>query len=284
MPDILSVLMRRWKLMLLLTVIATVVSLIASLLSPKQYLGVTTAVPANSALGDKARIFNQNIEALYPELGTPDELDKIEGTAALDTIYLAAANNFHLAAHYGLNTAAPNAIENAANILRKNASIKRTGFGELKVKVWDKDNQMAATLANALLQTLNDIHQQLQTENNRIVLQKLKEEYAQKQQAFSGTTNKNVDDTAAASAQTIANQSLGKTLLASQLQQYSQLINEYELALKTTPKVLLVVESARPKPRPDKPDVPKTLVFAFLASLLFSFLLSLYLESRNQKL
>lgn len=282
MPDLFSVLMRRWKLILLLTAAATVVAFLASLLSPKKYLGEATAVPANSAVADKARIFNQNIEALYPELGTPDELDKIEGTAALDTIYLAAANDYRLAAHYGLNTADANATENAANLLRKNASVRRTGFGELKVKVWDRDNQMAANLANALLQKLNDIHQHLQTENSRTVLQKLKEEFALKQQALTGAM-RNGNDSLSSSQQQATESPFAMATRTSQLQQYSQLIGEYELALKTAPKVLLVVEGARPKPWTDKPDVPKTLLFTFLASLLFSFLLALYLESRNQQ-
>jgi len=77
MPDLVSVFSRRWKLMLLLPLIATVVALLACLLAPKQYLGMATALPSNSVVGDKARIFNQNIEALYAELGSPDELDKI---------------------------------------------------------------------------------------------------------------------------------------------------------------------------------------------------------------
>ena len=78
MPDLISVLARRWKMMVLLTMIATGTAFLACLLRPKEYAGVTTALPANSLVGDKARIFHQTIDALYPEVGTPDELDKIE--------------------------------------------------------------------------------------------------------------------------------------------------------------------------------------------------------------
>ncbi|HET7896333.1 MAG TPA: hypothetical protein VFL47_01640, partial [Flavisolibacter sp.] len=74
MPDLISVLARRWKMMVFLTVIATGTALLACLLRPKEYAGMATALPANSLVGDKARIFNQNIQALYPEVGTPDEL------------------------------------------------------------------------------------------------------------------------------------------------------------------------------------------------------------------
>jgi uncharacterized protein involved in exopolysaccharide biosynthesis len=281
MPDIVSVIGRRWKLMLILTLAATGVAFIACLMTPRQYLGVTTALPVNSLVGDKARVFNANIEALYAEIGTADELDKIEGTSKLDTIYLAAASNFRLYAHYKMDTTASNAREKAALRLRKNTTISRTGYGELKVKVWDKDNVMAANLANALMQTLNDIHQQLQTENTRTILQRLKEAHAAKQQTLYGTGSVSQQDS-------IAEINAGatppdKAALASQSQQYSQLISEYELALKSTPKTLLVVEHARPSPWADKPKTAQIVLFAFLASLLFSFLLALFVESRSEK-
>jgi LPS O-antigen subunit length determinant protein (WzzB/FepE family) len=77
MPDLLLVFAKRWKLIVLITALATIIALIAALLSPKKYLAIATALPANGMIADKARIFNQNIEALYSEFGTVDELDKL---------------------------------------------------------------------------------------------------------------------------------------------------------------------------------------------------------------
>lgn len=276
MPDLFSVIGKHWKLMLLLTLISTVVALVVCIVSPKQYLGTATALPANTYLADKARIFNQNIEALYTEFGTPDELDKLEGTAKLDTIYLAATKDFNLIAHYDINRNASDALEKAALKLRKNTAINRTGYGELKVKVWDRDNSTAANLANALLQKINDIHQALQAENNRTVLDKLREDYAAKQKALQ-SANATSPDTVAVSNE------MQKTIVKSQLQQYGQLMTEYDLALKTNPKALLVVERARPSPWADKPATAQIVLFTFLASLLFSFLLGLYIEGRNKQ-
>lgn len=270
MPDLFSIIGKHWKTMLLLTFAATILALVVCLLSPKQYLGVVTALPANSTLADKARIFNQNIEALYTEFGTPDELDRFEGTSKLDTIYLTAAKDFNLISHYNINSATGDALEKAALALRKNTDVKRTGYGELKIKVWDKDNNMAANLANALMQKINDIHRQLQTENNRTVLQKLKEEYGQ-EQATSNAGHAIITDS-------VNNKTVTPT---SVLQQYQQLMAEYELALKTTPNALLVVEKARPSPWADKPATTTVLLLTFLASLLFSFLLMLFVESRR---
>ena len=279
MPDIVSVIGRRWKLIVLLTAVATAVAFLASLLSPKQYLGTVTAIPANPVYSDKARIFNPNIEALYTELGTIDDLDRLEGAAKLDTVYLAAANEFNLAAHYGIDTTQGDAPDKAALRLKKNTSVNRTGYGELKIKVWDKDKQMAADLANAMLGVINGIYRQIQTENMRTILQRLKEESSLQSQMQN--TGAELLDSAAGRGQRQVGAPEEKTL-ASRLYHYQQLIAEYELALKTTPNALLVVEGARPSPWTDKPKTGQIVLFAFLGSLLFSVLLAFFVESRRE--
>lgn len=272
MPDIVSVIGRRWKLITLLTAVATAVAFLASLLSPKQYLGSVTAIPANPVYSDKARIFNPNIEALYAELGTIDDLDRLEGTAKLDTVYLAAANEFNLAAHYGIDTTQGDAPDKAVLRLKKNTTVTRTGYGELKIKVWDQDRQMAADLANAMLRVINSIYRQIQTENLRTILQRLKEESLQRLQLQNAAGN---------ALDTVGGTS--KKTAVGQLLPYQQLIAEYELALKTTPNALLVVEGARPSPWFDKPKTGQVVLFAFLGSLLFSVLLAFFVESRREE-
>ena len=202
-------------------------------------------------------------EALYRELGEPDELDKIEGTAKLDTIFLAVAKRFHQPAHNTANSDEVLRLHKAAKALQKDTRIHRTGYGELKIKVWDRDPHTAAALANALAQELNSIHQQLRAENNRLVLQRLKESYAMQQKKDTGR---------------IAPMTGNST---SQAGLYARLINEYELALQTNPNALLIVEPARPSPWHDRPQTVLVVAFTFLASLLFSIFLLLLTERRK---
>lgn len=289
MPDIFLVVARRWSLMLLLTLAGTAAAYIASLLSPKLYLGETTALPVNSVLNDKSRLLNPNIEGLYSEIGTADELDKLEGTAKLDTVFLAVAAAHHLAAHYNLDTTAGDVLEKAALLLQRSSNVTKTGYGELKIKVWDRDNGVAATLANALLQTINAIHERLQTENNRTVVQKLKEAYAEKRQALNEyekrllsfqSGNGHLQDTVPKNTPV---EWQDAAALNEELRQCTKLINEYELAVRMAPKALLAVEQARPSPWYDRPKTGRNVTLAFLASLLFSFLLAVFVESRNAK-
>ncbi len=301
MPDLFLVMARRWSLVLLLTLAGTAAACIASLLSPKLYAGEVTALPTNMVINDKARIFNQNIDGLYPELGSADELDRIEGTARLDTLFTAVASAYHLASHYELDTANGNALDKAALLLRKNSEIKRSAYGELKIKVWDKSAQTAAALANALLQTINAIYERLQTENNRAVLKKLKESYKQKLMELQSFESDEVlpkikqgeweemmqkfqaDSSFKNRSERVTVLHLEGTEARKTLESYPKLIDEYELAVNTAPKALLVVEQARPSLQYDRPNTSRNVLLAFAASLLFSFLLAVFVESRNAK-
>jgi len=262
MPDVISVLFKWWKPMLVLMAVTTLLTWAVVSFLPKEYVSVATALPASSTAADKAGIFNTTILTLYPSIGTTDDLDKIEGTARLDTLFLAVAQKAGLPKAYGL----PDdeyAVYNAAMALKKNTRIGKSEFGELKIRVWDKSNERAAQLANALLQQLQVMHQHLQSQSNNLILQNLQKDYVQ----LAGTTS---TDSMAISA------------VKEQLQRYAQLINEYKLMVNTNPPVLLVVEPARPALYPDRPDVVMNVAIAFFVSAVFSFLLVVAMEGRSR--
>lgn len=291
MADPIGIFIRRWKFIALLTLAATVLALVISLLRPKEYTASATALPSNSLITDKARIFNTGIEALYPEIGTPDELDRIEGSAKLDTIFIHVSKAFDLVPHYQISPS-DEAIYHAANTLKKNTEIRRSAYGELKIQVWDGDAELAANVANALLDALNELHQQVQTVNNKRVLENLKKGLAQKQAQLDsihadvrnyGGPSVNPPNDTLLNRQRKQIYSLPSTqLMQEQIAQYQKLISEYELAVGTMPQALIAVERARPSLFPDKPKVLQTVLLAFGASLLFSFLLAAYTENRRQ--
>jgi tetratricopeptide (TPR) repeat protein len=278
MPDLLIILSRWWKFILGVTAGAVILAFIITLLLPKQYLSTATALPANSLVADKARILNANIEALYPEIGLPDELDKLEGTAALDTLFIAVANEFKLDEHYHIH-ASDESIDKAVLKLRKNSNISRTGYGELRVKVWDVDRNIAAAMANSFMSKLQALHQHLQNENNLVVLQRLKEAYASKEKLFN-----NYSDSVVKTGTAQELMAAQKATILEQLKQYQLAMDQYELAIKTNPPVLLSVEKARPAVWSDRPKIFQILLLTAIAAFLFSFLLAVSFESRNKKL
>jgi capsular polysaccharide biosynthesis protein len=279
MPDLFNVFARRWKLILLLTLLAALVAYAFSFFSPEKYLSTATALPVNVMVNERSRIFNPNIQVLYSDFGTPDELDKLEGTAALDTIFLAAAKDLDLDKHYGIN-AGSESLYGAALKLKKESKINRSAYGELKIKVWDKDNVMAAKMANSLLQKIQQLHQRLQNENSILILQRLKQDYTSKQQEYKLLSDSASGFTGAAAELWNAK----KTAMLLQVQEYEKLIGEYQITINSNPQVLLTVETARPSLWPDKPKTLPTMLIAAFAAFAIAFVIALFIESRNTKL
>ena len=150
MPDIFDLLGKWWKQVFLIMLVSLIIVSAITFLQPRQYLSVATALPANSYLADQARVFNENIEGLYSVMGTADELEMIIGTGQLDTIYLAVTEQLDLTNHFRVSEKAEGARFKAALILKKHSRVMKSEYGELKVRVWDRNKEMAAMAANAL--------------------------------------------------------------------------------------------------------------------------------------
>lgn len=260
--------------LLSLTIVAVVL-----FMKPEKYLSVTTALPASSYASDKASIFNNNIQQLYPAMGTPDDLDKIVGTAQLDTVYLAVAAAFNLYDHYKVEEQGEAALIKAAYLLKANTKVIKSDFSELKVKVWDTDKNLAPQLANAIMDKLNSIHQDVQNSNNVSILANLK---TRLDSLHLEIINVHRNSDSAGMFNKISAEIEKQTATQSeQLQQYLKLINQYQLMVDSKTPVLIIVEKARVSNWPDKPQKLPMLVATFVLSALFSLLLALLLERRK---
>lgn len=257
MPDLFDLISKWWKQMVIIVFVSTIITAVITFLKPHQYLSVATAVPASSFSADKAKIFNQNIEALYTALGTADDLDMILGTAKLDTVYLFITDQFNLYDHYKMSEKGNAARIKAALLLKGNTRVIKSEYGELKVKVWDTDKNLAPQLANAIMSRLEFTHRELQGAGNKSVLS-----------ALDSSLKKNENSE-------IKSEEL--------IDQYRRLKSEYQLMVDNKPPVLIVVENAKPAEWPDKPKIFQTVIATAALSLLFSVLVALLLDKRKSQ-
>ncbi len=257
MPVLFYLLSKWWKQLAGIILVALAVATAFVLIQPRQYLSVSTALPASSSFADKSRIFNENIQSLYSVMGGGDELDKIVGTGQLDTIYLAIADKLNLVAYYKIKQDKKSRIK-AATELSKNSKVFKSEYGELKVQTWDKDAVMAAILANSIMDMIKTIHSDLQNSNNKETLENL----LAARQAIISTKDSSVYD-------------------QEQLLSYDKLIKEYQLMSSIKPAALLVVEKARPDLTTSKPKIFTTLLITTALSCLFGLLLILVLERKT---
>jgi uncharacterized protein involved in exopolysaccharide biosynthesis len=278
MPDIFYLISRWWKQMLVTGIISVGIVAVIVFLQPRQYLSVATALPANPVKADKGAVFNENIEGLYSNLGSPDDLNPILGTSRLDTIYLAVTDQFNLADHYKITNNAK-ARRKAAAELKANTEVIKSEYGELKVKVWDTDKNLAPQLANAIMDLLSSTYQALHNRHNQEALKNLQairtkimsEMDSIKLKPGSANTSANSD-----SYERRINQ------LSKQLENYDKLYNEYHLMLDNKASVLMLVEKATPSMRPDKPKRLQLMIAAAFAAFVFALLVAVIMERKSE--
>jgi capsular polysaccharide biosynthesis protein len=274
MPDIFDLIAKWWKQILLFVLITIVVTAVIVFTMPKKYLGVASALPAATYSTDKAGVFAENVETLYPSIGTSDDLDMILGTSHLDTVYTTVAEQLSLADYFGIDKSDPERNKKAGAILIDKKRVIKSDYGDLKVKVWDGDRQRAADMANAIMDQLQNIHQAVQTANNEVMLEKIKEEYSSTKKEY-----QKLDDSLHSTLDPVVQTQ--KLALLEQLHQFEKLQGQYQLMVNAKPKSLVVVEKASPALWPDKPRPKETLIAAAVLSLFFGLLAALILERRR---
>ena len=279
MPDLFYLVSKWWKQMLAIVLASLAVVSITLYLKPARYLSTATALPASSYATDKASVFNANIQQLYSAMGTPDDLDMIVGTGQLDTVYLAIAAQANLADHYKVEEQGDAAIRKAAFLLKANTRVIKSDYSELKIKVWDKDKEVAPMLANAIMDKLQAIHQDIQNSNNISLIKSL-QSGREKLQANIDSINNYLKKALIEEGLT-GSYTVRRAALIDQVQQYEKLIGEYQLLVDNKTPVLITVDKARVTDWPDTPKRIPVLVATLVLSLFFSLFVILLIEKRK---
>lgn len=278
MPDLFDLFYRWRKQIISLVIATTVIAIIIVFCIPKKYLGVSTALPAPSFATDKTGVFSQNLQAVYSAFGSPDDLDKILGTARLDTVYIAVAEKLDLAKHYNIGNDESDPVRKAAVYLKKKTKVIRTDYGELQVKVWDKNKIFAASMSNAIMGKLQGIHQDVQTANNEMMLAKINDEYSEEKLEYQKLLDSLQHTTSEAVKDLL---SIQKTSLLQQMQEYEQLSKKYKLMVDARPQALIIIENATPPLKADKPDPLQVIICAAILGFFFALVTALVLEKRR---
>jgi uncharacterized protein involved in exopolysaccharide biosynthesis len=240
----------QWKIMLAVISISLLSAFAYTWIKTPEYLSVATALPSSAYANDRSKLFNENIQLLYSDLGTADELDVITGSGQLDTVYLAVTDQFNLFDHYRIKK---------AELLKKNTRVIKSGNGELKVSVWDMDKDLAPQLANAIMAQLQKIHTEARNAGNEHMIQRLRQSLDSVMRSDSLKPE-------------------GSKVNEEKIATLRKLISEYELIGATKTPALVIIENARAAFRPDKPKCLQIWVAAFLFSFLLSVLLAIYRE------
>lgn len=278
MAETASILQKKWRNILLFTLLTAVVATITVFLMPKQYRSAAKLISANPQLADKSRLFNENIQSLYSYFGSGDDLDRIMGIAILDTSLKQLVKDFNLINYYKLsNDTEPLLQRKAVLKLRDDLLVQRTEEGQLKISCWTKDPALSAGIVNALVKIIENKLEDIWQSNYHSTKEQLSISITQTEASY-----KQLFDSLskAPAAQTSLIQKHMETLL-DQLTQFRKTAAAVQLIGATAPAALYVLEPAVPAAKAERPDKPAIILAATIAGFLFSLLAAL-LSNRKQ--
>jgi capsular polysaccharide biosynthesis protein len=171
---------RHSKFLMLIVLLPVLTAIILSLVLPKEYLSKSSILPVNSRLTDKARYSSDEIAELYSAFGNGEDLDRLYATARSGSVIMKIVDSFNLTGYYRLQHKKAFAPEAAAKELRSSIDIRKTEYGELQIRVWDKEPQMASYICNAIVDRIDKIHKELYQEFYAASLKKMEQIYSQK--------------------------------------------------------------------------------------------------------
>ena len=247
-----DILKRNARYLLAAAMIPALATLAVCLLLPREYLSKTSVLPANSRFSDRSRFANTEIKELYSAFGSGDDLDRLYATLRSHPVMMHIVDSFGLVGHYRLKNRKERAREAALSEFRENCSILKTEYGEIHIRVWDRDRDLAAGLANAMVARAEKVHQDLYRDYFSSSLQKLETAYH-----GMGKSAKSGIDSASG----------GIAPDTEVMRNYLRSISEYRMALLNPPPSLMVLEKAIPSVKHDRPKVVLNVLAAAMIGL-----------------
>lgn len=272
--DVVAVLQQQFKKIALFVFICLVIATVTVFVMPKYYKSTAIVVAANPALADKARLFNNNIQGLYSNFGSGDDLDRIDGLANLDTTFKLMVDEFKLTDYYQLkdeNIALRR--KKAVLHLRDDVELQKTDLGQFKFMVTTKDKQLSANIANKMVATVQQMEEAIWQNNYQSSLEKLNTSVKELEQEVAAINDSlKVMDITKDAALMYTNK---REALLQQLKQYYTAANEFKLAISNKAPALYIIENAVPAAKHDKPKKLEVLLATLIISCVFGCLIAL---------
>ncbi len=267
--DIVSLLKLKWKTIIYFAIASALAATIAVFTVTPKYESSVTILAANSVLSDKARIFNEQIKDLYGNFGNGDDLDRIIGIAEMDTTLKKIVAEYKLVDYYEIKEVNNSiAIEKAVLKLRRNLQFTKTAKDQLIISCLCKNQQLAANIPNAIIAFTNQKIQSIIKKNYERIVQQLDTASYTLKLAYKTTATAIQSENSFSANNQLLNQEA--TTILEQLNQYKKTKEEYQLAIKTIPSFIEMIEPATVSPKPTWPNKPIVILVALMAGAIFA--------------
>ncbi len=179
---------KRWKYFVAGAVaLAALVSIVVALLLPNVYRSTAVFIPTNPQTADPDRLLEDNVLARGKlELGSrAEDLDRVITIGESQPVAELIINKFDLYKHYKAGPAGDDATDNyVLSEFSSHFSIVHNERDAIELTFSDKDKNLAAAIANTMVQVIDSVNQQLTLENRRTVLDLYRQRYEYLRDSF----------------------------------------------------------------------------------------------------
>lgn len=148
--NILSFAIRRYKLLLVITIVAAVISALASLTIPNMFKSEVVMFPSTSASISRSitDINYSPSKGDFMSIGIEEQVDQLLQMVESNEIAGRIINKYNLLEHYKIDKNSKGAYTRLYKTFESNVKISRTEYGSVVVDIWDEDPKFAAAMAN----------------------------------------------------------------------------------------------------------------------------------------
>lgn len=266
--DIVQILSKRSKYILLITLIAAALGAVLQFVLPKKYEATAELFVANPLYADRNNIFRNRNAEFINYFGNEDDIDKVIAIAESDVARQLILDKQDLAKVYGLDTSKLKDRMKLAAKFKKNFKVTRTEYQGMEMSYTDTDPVISANVTNEAVAVTESIYKDFYNRLKENVCNSLKDNIATTDSAIAA-----VSDTIAnhpTAEQLLILQATKDQLVADRAKDVSML-HEFGTGIKSNEMSLLrVISSATPATEPKGLGMVMTIVACALIGLFFS--------------
>ncbi len=160
--DVLLLIKRKWKHLLIVCSVAFVASLIVSFCLPKRYKSSVVLYPANSTSVSQTLATDENTERGLLQFGEKEEVEQMMQMLQSNDIRNRIIEKYNLIEHYRIDPDTKYLYTKLYDKYEDNVKISRTEYTSVKVDVLDESPDTAAMIANDISQLLDTVYARMQ--------------------------------------------------------------------------------------------------------------------------
>ncbi len=176
-PDVITFLLKNFKLLATVTFIGAVVSIVVSLSIEPLFKSSATVFPASSSSISNDLLSSNLSRKDILRFGDEQEVEQMLQVLHSDVIRDAVVKKFKLMEHYDIDSAEAFPQTKLNRMYSKNIQFKRTQYQSVVIEVLDKDPQMAADIANSITQLFDTAMTKMKRDRALIALTLVEKEY-----------------------------------------------------------------------------------------------------------